>query len=129
MLEVRNWKVKNLIQTFKDLEVYQRSYRLALEMHKLSFSLPEVEKFELRSQLRRAAVSIPLNIAEGYGRKESASEFKHFLRNSLGSCNEVQVLLNMIKDLGYIKEEIFEEHSSSYDVLGKQLNKLIQTWK
>ena len=129
MLEVRNWKEKTLIQTFKDLEVYQRSYRLALEMHKLSFSLPEVERYELRSQMRRAAVSIPLNIAEGYGRKSSIAEFKHFLRNSLGSCNEMQVLLNMIKDLGYIKEEIYKEYSSSYDILGRQLNKLIQTWK
>ena len=118
-----------MIQSYKDLDVYQRSYKLALDIHRLSFTLPEVEKYELRSQLRRAAVSIPLNIAEGYGRKDSKAEFRHFLRNALGSCNEVQVLLNMIKDLGYIQEEIYTEFAPSYEIAGKQLNKLIQNWK
>ena len=118
-----------MIQSYKDLDVYQRSYNLALDIHRLSFTLPEVEKYELRSQLRRAAVSIPLNIAEGYGRKDSKAEFRHFLRNALGSCNEVQVLLNMIKDLGYIQEEIYTGFAPNYEIVGKQLNKLIQNWK
>jgi four helix bundle protein len=119
----------NMIKSYKDLHVYQRSYKLALDIHRLSFTLPEFEKYELRSQLRRSAVSIPLNIAEGYGRKDSKAEFKHFLRNSLGSCNEVQVLLNMIKDLGYIEEELYSEFAKSYEIVGKQLNKLIKNWQ
>ena len=118
-----------VIRSYGDLEVYKRSYSLALEIHRLSFTLPEKERYELSSQIRRAAVSIPLNIAEGYGRKESKAEFKHFLRNSLGSCNEVQVLLRMLSDLGYIGEQIYCSFKNEYDILGKQLNKLIQVWQ
>ena len=121
--------MNDIIQSYHDLDVYQRSYRLALDIHRMSFTLPKVERYELSSQIRRSAVSIPLNIAEGYGRKDSKAEFKHFLRNSLGSCNEVQVLLNMIKDLNYIDEAIYVSFKEEYDILGKQLNKLLQTWR
>ena len=72
---------------YKNLDVYKRAYKLALDVHRLTQTFPNVEKHELGSQLRRAAVSITLNIAEGYGRKDSAGEFQHFLRNALGSCN------------------------------------------
>ena len=118
-----------MIKSYKDLEVYQRSYRLALHMHKISFTLPEVEKCELRSQLRRSAVSIPLNIAEGYGRKNSKAEFKHFLRNALGSCNEIQVIIDMLKDLGYIKQTVYQKYKREYEILGRQLHSLITRWK
>ena len=117
-----------VIQSFYDLDVYKRSYRLALELHRLSFTLPKHEQYELGSQIRRSAVSISLNIAEGYGRKKSQAEFKHFLRNSLGSCNEVQVLLDLLKDLGYMKEAHYLSFKEEYQILGKQLNKLIQVW-
>ncbi len=118
-----------MIKSYHDLDVYKRSYRLALDIHKMSFDLPRRERFELSSQVRRSAVSIPLNIAEGYGRKESSAEFKHFLRNSLGSCNEVQVLLNLLKDLSYIDQQVYKSFSEEYTILGKQLNVLIQKWQ
>lgn len=118
-----------MIQSYRDLDVYKRSYRLALEVSRLSTQLPETERYHLSSQIRRASVSVPLNIAEGYGRKNSEAEFKHFLRNSLGSCNEVAVLIDMLKDLGYINEDQHNLLSEEYSVLGKQLNKLVQTWR
>ena len=117
-----------VIKSFYDLKVYQRSYRLALDIHRIALQLPKIERYELASQLRRAAVSIPLNIAEGYGRKNSKAEFKHFLRNSLGSCNEIRVLLDMIRDISYIGSELHKQLSDEYDILGKQLNVLIQRW-
>ena len=76
--------------------------------------------------MRRAAVSIPANIAEGYGRKNSAAEFKHFLRNALGSANEVIVLLKLMKDLQYAETTATAE---KYDILGKQIYRLIEAWK
>lgn len=118
-----------MIQSYRDLEIYKRSYELALDVHRLTFTLPETEKYELSSQIRRAAVSIPLNIAEGYGRKDSKAEFKHFLRNALGSCNEMRVLIDMCKDLGYFEEKVYLSLAEEYEVLGKQINKLIRTWK
>ena len=114
------------ILTYHDLEVYRVGYKLALEVHKLTQILPKEERFELGSQLRRAAISIPANIAEGYGRKKSAAEFKHFLRNALGSSNEICVLLNLCKDLGY---EVQNELIDQYNILGKQIYKLIDNWK
>jgi four helix bundle protein len=118
-----------MIQSYRDLEVYKRSYELALDIHRVSFTLPETEKYELSRQIRRAAMSIPLNIAEGYGRKDSKAEFKHFLRNAMGSSNEVRVLIDMFKDLGYLEEKIYQSLVEEYEILGKQINKLIKNWQ
>ena len=118
-----------MITSYKDLEVYKESYQMSLRVHKMTKGFPEFERYEIGSQLRRAALSIPMNIAEGYGKKESEMDFKRFLRMSLGSCNEVVVLLDMSKDLGYMNQEEYKEITQRYDVLGKRINTLIQKWK
>ena len=118
-----------MITSYRDLEVYKESYQLALQVHKVTNKFPDFERYEIGSQLRRAALSIPMNIAEGYGKKESEKDFKRFLRMSLGSCNEVNVLLEMSKDLSYMTEEEYNEILHKYDVLGKRINTLIQKWK
>ena len=117
-----------MIQSYRDLRVFQEAYELVLKVYEISRKLPESERRELGYQVRRAAVSIPANIAEGYGRKDSAAEFKHFLRNALGSNNEVRVLLDLTKDLGYISQEEHETISKQYETLGKQLYTLITKW-
>ena len=89
---------------------------------------PKDELYGITSQLRRAAVSVPLNIAEGYGRK-SKDDFKRFLRISLGSTNETETLLLLSKDLGYIESEKCEELIKQYNILGKKIYKLIENWK
>ena len=109
---------------YKNLDVYQRAYKLSIEIHRMTQTFPNVEKHELGSQLRRAAVSITLNIAEGYGRKDSTGEFQHFLRNALGSCNEVRVLAELCKDLGYIEESTYLTLNEQYEIVGKQLYRL-----
>lgn len=119
-------KLEMGISSYEDLEVYRKSFSLAVNVHKLTQSLPTEEKRELGYQMRRAAVSIPANIAEGYGRKNSVAEFKHFLRNALGSSNEVSVLLKLAQEIGY---QVNHEMISEYDILGKQIYKLITSWK
>ena len=94
---------------YRTLEVYQKAYKLSLEIHRVTQTFPEFERYELGSQLRRATLSIVLNIAEGYGRKDTKAEFQHFLRIALGSCNETLVLLEMSKDLNYLTEEKQQE--------------------
>ena len=89
---------------------------------------PKDELYGITSQLRRAAVSVPLNIAEGYGRK-SKDDFKRFLRISLGSENETETLLLLSKDLGYIESKKCEELIKQYNILGKKIYKLIENWK
>ena len=114
---------------YRELDVYKRSYKLAKDVHQVTQSFPSFERFELGSQLRRAAVSITLNIAEGYGRKDSMSEFQHFLRMALGSGNEVRVLLELCKDLGYLTEDIYHGLDAEFEIVGKQLYRLRETKK
>ena len=87
---------------------------------------PEEEKYGMTSQMRRASVSIPLNIAEGYAKRSSQGEFKRFLLMAIGSANEMSVLMDYAKDLGYISNEQYEMAKDEYDEIGKMLNKLIK---
>ena len=118
-----------MIKSYRDLEVYQRAYQLAINVHQTTQTYPNYERYEMGGQLRRAATSIPMNIAEGYGKKRSEKEFKRFLLMALGSCNEVQVLLDMCKDLNYIDEQKHEELTKEYDILGRRLNVMINKWQ
>jgi four helix bundle protein len=68
-----------MIGSYRELRVYQLSYQLGLRVHRVTHTFPDFERFELGSQLRRAALSIPVNIAEGYGKKSSVADFKRFL--------------------------------------------------
>ena len=75
----------------------------------------------MTGQIRRAATSIPLNIAEGYAKRESQSEFRRFLMMALGSCDEVSVLLDFAKDFGYINETDYVQSKKAYAEVGKML--------
>jgi four helix bundle protein len=118
---------EKIIKSYKDLEVYQEGYKLAIKIYKEVNSLPN-EAFELVKQTKRSAMSIPLNIAEGYGKKESVPEFKRYLRMAMGSANEIEVLLEMLKDLQYFEQTTYENYIEAYQVLGKRLNVLLNRW-
>ena len=117
------------IASFRDLRIYQRSYDLALEIHKITAKFPVQERRELGSQLRRAATSVPINIAEGYGRKRSPEDFRRFLVLALGSNNEVRVILDLVRDLGYLQEDRHLKLAQENAEIGKGINKLIQVWR
>ncbi|ABY91365.1 S23 ribosomal protein [Thermoanaerobacter pseudethanolicus ATCC 33223] len=118
-----------MIKTYKDLRIYQQSYKLSIEIHKLTQNYPGYERYELGSQLRRAATSIPLNIAEGYGKKESEADFKRYLKIALGSSNEIEVLLDLSYDLGYIDKTLHNELIEEYTALRKQIYTMIKKWR
>ena len=90
-------------KSFKDLIVWQRSYKLVLEMYKAARDFPKSEDYGLSQQMRRAAVSIPSNIAEGYGRKHKA-EYNQHLSIAYGSLLELETQFLLAKDLGYVIE-------------------------
>ena len=117
------------IRGYRDLRIYQSSYETALEIHRITLGFPAFERGELGSQLRRSATSIPINVAEGYGRKKSASDFKRFLTIALGSCDETSVLLDFAHDLKYLDDKAFSDLKGKYEEIGKGLNRLIQVWK
>ena len=118
-----------MIRNYDDLDVYKKSYEAALEAYTLSKKLPKEEAYGLTSQVRRASLSIPLNIAEGYGKRESIAEFKRYLYMAKGSCDEMKVLADFIKDLGYLDGGEHEVMKTTYDEIGKMLHGLIKHWK
>ena len=100
------------MRNYKKFSVWLRSHELVLMVYKdLAPFLPKSEMFELASQIKRAAYSVPVNIAEGCGRS-SEKDFVHFLNISLGSAHELEYFLLLVKDLSYISTEkylIFNE--------------------
>ena len=112
------------MRSYKDLDVYVRSYNMALCIHKLTLKFPDLEKHELASQMRRASKSIPLNIGEGYARSKSADDFKRFLIMSIGSCDEMKINIEFCKDLCYISEKTYNELIGEYEQIGKMLYRL-----
>ena len=118
-----------MIQSYEDLEVYQKSYQLSVEVYEQSKNMPKEETYGLISQMRRASLSIPLNIAEGYGKRESTAEFKRFLSMAKGSCDEMKVLVDFCRDVKIFEEEYHQVLKARYDEIGKMLHSLIQRWK
>ena len=119
-----------MANSFRDLIVYQKAYKVSLQIHKLSLSMPKFEQMELAGQMRRASKSVCLNIAEGFSRKDaSLVEFKRFLSISRSSCDEVRAALDYCKDLEYIDSEVFNALESAYVEVGKILTSMIKTWK
>lgn len=89
---------------------------------------PEIEKYNLTSQIRKASMSIPVNIAEGMTRSSSPNDLIRFLRIAIGFAPEVQVWLCYAKDLDYITLNEFEDLNLKYDRVGKMLRGLIKHW-
>ena len=92
------------VQSFKDLIAWQKSIDLVADIYDATKSFPKDEVYALTNQLRRAAVSVPSNIAEGQGRF-STSEFRHFLGTARGSLFEVQTQLVIAARLGYLPQQ------------------------
>jgi four helix bundle protein len=96
-------------QSFKDLIVWKKSYKLVLEIYKITKDFPKPETYGLSQQMRKAAVSIPSNIAEGYGRKHKA-EYNQFLSIAYGSLLELETQFLLANDLKYVsKNETVEK--------------------
>ena len=115
------------MSSYKDLQVFQKSYELAKEMYKLMVRLPKEEMFGMISQIKRAATSIPLNIAEGYGKGVQGKELVRFLTMARGSCAEMEVLISFCGDFGYFEEAQTNEYTLRYEEVGKMLTGLIKT--
>jgi len=92
------------INTHKDLIAWQKAIHLTKEVYKISSTLPESEKFNLVSQMNRAVVSVPSNIAEGWGR-QSNNSYLHFLKIARGSLYELETQTILLKELKFFTEE------------------------
>ena len=110
---------------FEDLDVFQRAYRLSLEVHRASLDFPRIEQWALADQIRRASKSICANIAEGFGKqRQSRTEFRRFLLMATGSADEMQVWALYCRDLGYIDIDIAERWQGAYREIARMLQGL-----
>ncbi len=105
---------------YRNLIVWQKAHKLVLLIYRLTDRFPKHEQFVLTTQLKRAVLSIPTNIVEGYNRK-SKKEFIHFIDIALGSIAEVEYLLEFAVDLGYIDRTCINEVKGLIEEVGKLL--------
>ena len=118
------------VKSFEDLEVFQRAYRLSLDVHRISLTFPQHEQFELARQLRKASKSVCANIAEGFGKQRlTGAEFGRFLGIAIGSADEMRVWCRYCLDLGYIDEAQWTAWSESYQEIARMLQGLRRNWR
>jgi len=111
------------MQRFTDLKVWQRSHTLVLSIYRATSSFPTDERFGLISQLRRAAASVPTNIAEG-SKRRSGQEYARFLNLSEASLAETEYLLMLSRDLGYLVKEAAGKNLAEVAEIARMLHAL-----
>jgi len=114
------------IQSYQDLQVWQNGMDLAEQVYQLTQSFPKEELFGLTSQIRRAATSIPANIAEGWGR-QTTGEFRQFLHNAQGSLRELETHLLLALRLNLATKDQIQPLLEICQVLGRQLINLLRS--
>jgi len=114
------------LKSYRDLDVWEKSVDLVVLVYQLAKSFPSEEKFGLTSQIKKAAVSVPANIAEGYGRTHRG-DYVHHLSMARGSLAELETHVVIAGRLNFIKRKETVETWNVAQEVGKMLNKLIQT--
>lgn len=118
--------------SFQDLEVYQNLYNaMVTVLTKVIPKLPKEEKYDLANQMRRACKAPPALIAEGYAKKNYKKDWSKYLNDAIGECNEMIVHLSCCKDVyfSYVDIKICQELIQTYDLCGKQLYRLKESWQ
>lgn len=122
---------KKRITSFRDLEVYQNTYRaMLIVMKEIASKLPDSERYDLRDQLSRAYKAIPRLIAEGYAKRHQKAGFQKYIDDAMGECNEMVVSISECRDIypTYVSIERCDELVDLYDKSGRQLYKLGNSW-
>jgi four helix bundle protein len=112
-------------RSFRDLDVWRLGKTLALEAYRVTRGFPSHERFGLSAQIRRSAVSIPSNIAEGFNRAHR-SEYRQYLFIALGSCGELDTQLEIAHELGYLADHSQDRLIDAVDHESKMLRNLIK---
>jgi four helix bundle protein len=115
-----------MLKNFKELKVWQKAYQLCLEIYKITRDFPKDEKYGLTSQIRRAAVSVPSNIAEGYGRKTTA-EYIQALYVAYGSNCELETQMLLSGDLGFVGKKDLSTGQKEIGDVERMLKGLIKS--
>jgi four helix bundle protein len=114
------------MRNYRTLDVWKESHELTLQVYKVTERFPSGELYSLTSQIRRACYSIPMNIAEGCG-KSTEADFARFLDISSGSASELDYQLLLVRDLGYVSPETYQDLSEKLNHIRRMLTSLIKT--
>ena len=115
---------KEKINSYRDLVVWQKSIRLTVEVYRLAEKFPSSELYGLASQMKRAAVSVPSNIAEG-SRRSSRKDYRHFLLIAFGSGSELETQIEVAKNLPFGKSLDYSHVSTLLEEVMRMLNVLV----
>ena len=115
-----------LRHSYHELRVWKTGISLALEVYRLTESFPQTERFGLTAQLRRAAISVPSNIAEGHARF-TAGEYKNALSVARGSVAEIEVQLTLAERLGYCERQVFATAYEHCDAISRMITNLARS--
>ena len=121
-------KNKRIIKTYRDLVVWKKSMELVTEIYKMTKTFPKEEIYGLASQIRRCAISVPSNIAEGYGRR-STDDYLRFLRIAISSLYEIQTQIEIALNLKYLPDNKFQQIYESTREIERMLSSLIKKIK
>ncbi len=113
------------MKSYRDLEIYQEAYRLAIKVHRMTLTLPKYEMYEQGSQVRRSTKSIKDNIVEGYGRKRYKQEFVRYLVFAHASSDEAISQLTMIDEIHFDSKGL-TDLISEYEILGRKIYKFME---
>lgn len=116
------------MKDFRTLKVWEKAHAVTLAVYKVTETFPKHELYGLTSQIQRAAVSIPTNIAEGCG-KDSDAELKRYFLIAMGSASELEYLLLLARDLKYLPDENHQTLNADLTEVRRMLNAFIQTLK
>jgi four helix bundle protein len=115
------------MKSYRELDIYNDSKKFAVEVHKMTLTLPKFELYEEGSQIRRSSKSVTTMIVEGYGRKRYKAEFIKYLVHSQAECDETIVHLDFLFETESLADKIkYDDLRNKYDLLSKRINKFIQ---
>jgi len=117
------------VQNAKELKAYQLSYRLAMDIFKLTKGFPSEEKFALISQIRRSARSVPMNLREAWAKRRYEAHFISKLTDCDGECNETDTSLDFARDCGYITDTQHEALVATNQQVGRLLGSMLNNPK
>ena len=113
---------------YKDLEIWQLSREIVIEIHKMSLELPKFEMYEEGSQIRRSSKSVKSNIVEGYGRRNYKNEYIRFITFALASNDETLDHLETLFETGsLVDQNFYKEIHNKIEILGKKINRFLQS--
>ena len=120
---------KKIVKTYKDLNVFQQSYQLAMQIFEITKIFPKEEMYSLTDQIRRSSRSVPMNIVEGWAKRKYENVFLRHLNDANGSCEETKIWLDFSKDCRYIELNEYNKLMIQYNEVGAMFNSLMNKWQ